>query len=293
MARDLLSVGADIDIGGSGRTSVLDALALAAADSQASVVRINGIRSLRGNPLAAVHAAGIGSQLTGDRRSASPLQNAIDALSASVGGGRSVILIDDADLLDEASLGAIEAVQRSMRVPTARTRSRLSADSAHAAGYVIDLPSLRYDDLEIVLTERLGGMIDAGTMSRVYAKSGGNVGLALTMIDLAAREGRLLLTNEVWMARRSLWSPSLRSAVETYLSGLGDEHREALEMIAMVGVSDLETALKLSDNSVLEQLGVFLRDVGQSADGWLAADGGVGPVVIVGVQPGRECVAAG
>lgn len=46
-------------------------------------------------------------------------------------------------------------------------------------------------------------------------------------------------------------------------------------------------------NSTGAELAVLPRQVGQSADGWVAADRGVGPVVIVGVQPGRECVTAG
>lgn len=257
LSRDLLASGADVDIvgsGGSGRTSVLDALAIAATDDQITVVRLHGIRSLRNNPLAALHAAGIGSQVAPDRRPVSPLQNAIDALAAAVSGTRSVILVDDADLLDDASLGAIEAVRRSARVPIARTRSRLDSEGAHASDYVIELAPLRYDELETVLVERLGADIDAGTMSRVYAKSGGIVGLALTMVELARREGRLALKNDVWIATRSLWSPSLRRAVETYLSGLDDHHREALEMIALIGVSDVETAVKLSGFTVLEEL---------------------------------------
>ncbi|EXJ50368.1 hypothetical protein AS96_15115 [Microbacterium sp. MRS-1] len=49
----------------------------------------------------------------------------------------------------------------------------------------------------------------------------------------------------------------------------------------------LKLLMTLNDEVVLP------REVGQSADGWVAADRGVGPVVIVGVQPGRERVAAG
>ncbi|OOC03658.1 hypothetical protein B0293_25605 [Amycolatopsis azurea DSM 43854] len=39
-------------------------------------------------------------------------------------------------------------------------------------------------------------------------------------------------------------------------------------------------------------LGVMSREVGQSGDGWLASEGGVGSVVIVEVQPGGECCVA-
>lgn len=257
LARDLLAIGADIDIlgtAGSGRTSVIDALATASADDQVTVVRINGIRSLRGNPLAALHAAGIGSQLAADRRPVSPLQNAIDALAIAVGTGRSVIMVDDSDLLDDASIGAIEAVRRLTRVPLVRSRHHLDATGAEAAGYVIELGPLRYDELETVLSSRLDGSIDASTMSRLYAKSGGSVGLALTIVDLAAREGRMVRENGAWAARKSLWSPSLRGAIESYLAGLDDTHREALELIALVGMSDLDTALTLCDSTVLEDL---------------------------------------
>ena len=257
LARELVATGADVDIvgtGGSGRTSILDALALAAADDQMPVVRVRGIRSLRGNPLAAIHAAGVAGQLAGDRRPVSPLQYAIDSLALAVGGPRSLILVDDADLLDEASLGAIEAVRRATGVPLVRTRSRLDRENARSSSYVIELAPLRYDELEAVLVDRLGSSVDAGTMSRIYAKSGGIVGLALTMVDLAVREGRLVLKHDAWLATRSLWSPALRGTVEAYLAGLGSGPREALEMIALIGVSDLETVLKLSDSHVLEEL---------------------------------------
>ena len=40
-------------------------------------------------------------------------------------------------------------------------------------------------------------------------------------------------------------------------------------------------------------LGVMSREVGQSGDWWLASDGGVGSVVIVGVEPSRQLGPAG
>jgi DNA-binding CsgD family transcriptional regulator/tetratricopeptide (TPR) repeat protein len=257
LARDLIASGSDVDIVGSrdsGRSSVMDALGASLADAGASVVRLQGVRGLQGNPLAALHAAGFGVSASPDRRAISPLQTAMDALEASLGGSRAAILVDDADLLDDASAGALEAVARATRTPVVRTGLRNGARACPPSGYILELAPLRYDELEAMLTARLGAGMEAGTMSRVYAKSGGIPGLAVTMVELARRERRLLLRDGAWVTARGFWSPSLRGPVERHLAGLDALQCETLELITLIGVADLDTVLGLSGPTVLEEL---------------------------------------
>ncbi|MCI0159227.1 helix-turn-helix transcriptional regulator [Leifsonia shinshuensis] len=235
LARDLLlSAGADVDIVGprrSGRSSAADAITAFASDAHRTAVRLNGVRSLSTTPLAALHAAGLGDNTGLERRTPSPLQNAIDALTAAVARTDAVIVVDDADLLDDASTGAVDAVRRATQVPLLRTRTR--RPRAAESGYVVELTPLSYDQLAAVVGERLDGPVDATTMSRLYAMSGGNVGVAVSMIRLAAVEGTLSRRAGIWTAERDLWTPSLHGLVIDLLAGFTPAELAALEAVAV------------------------------------------------------------
>jgi DNA-binding CsgD family transcriptional regulator len=256
LVRELLfSSEADVDLVGprrSGRSTVVDALASSAVDARRTVLRVHGVRSLRSTPLAALHAAGFGVVPTAERRTASPLQQVIDALSTTLGPGPATLLVDDADLLDDTSTGAIEAVSRATRTPLLRTRSRM--DAVSSAAYVVELEPLGYEELRSVLAERLGDPVDAGAMSRVYALCGGNVGLALALAELAVLERRLVLRSGAWCATGELWSRALRGALEAQLSGLDPAERGALERIAVAGVGDVGSTRGLVDPTALDGL---------------------------------------
>ncbi len=240
LARDLLfSAGADVDVIGprrSGRSSMVDAITVFAGDAQRTAIRVNGVRSLGTTPLAALHAAGLGANAGQDRRTPSPLQQAIDALTAAVARTDSVILVDDADLLDDASTGAVDAVRRATGVPLLRTRARLA--EASESGYVVELAPLSYDELTSAVTRRLGGSVDVATMSRLYAVAGGNVGVAISTVQLAVVEGALTRRAGIWTAEGDLWSPSLRGLALDHLADLAPRERSAVEAIAMAPVGD-------------------------------------------------------
>lgn len=256
LVRELLfSSDADVDLVGprlSGRTTVVDAVASSAADARRTVVRVNGVRSLRESPLAALHAAGIGVLTSPERRTASALQQAIDALATAVGSGAAALLVDDADLLDDASTGAIDAVRRATRTPLLRTRTR--REEGPSTAYVVEVVPLDYEELRSVVADRLGGPVDASAMSRVYALCGGNVGLALALAELAVLEGRLVRGSGAWSATGELWSRALRGALDAQLSGLGPAERVALERIAVTGVGDVASTRGLVDPAALDGL---------------------------------------
>ncbi|CAM5366522.1 LuxR C-terminal-related transcriptional regulator [Leifsonia shinshuensis] len=256
LVRELLfSGGADVDVVGaplSGRSSVADAVAASAADAHRTVLRVGGVRGLRATPLAALHAAGFGVSAAPERRGASPLQLAIDALTGAVGAGPATIVADDADLLDDASLGAIDAVRRVTAASVLRTRSRLDPDAS--APYVVELAPLDYEELRSVVTERLGSPVDATAMSRVFALTGGNVGLALALTDVAVLEGRLVLRAGAWCAAKALWSPALRGVVAARLADLTPSERAALATIASAGVGDVSSARGLVEPAAIDGL---------------------------------------
>ncbi|MGH3850180.1 MAG: hypothetical protein ACRDRT_10825, partial [Pseudonocardiaceae bacterium] len=176
---------------------------------------------------------------------------------------RTVLFLDDWDDLDEASWGVAESVRRQKGLPIVLSRlqglrarhtpSGLEASTMEPS-FVIDMNPIKFDELEQVIEDHLSGPIDAGAISRVYAKSGGVVGLAVNLVDAAVRDGRMRLERGTWIATRDLWTPSLRGVLEAYLESLDSDARDALEIIALVGVSDTDTVRQLVDWNTLERL---------------------------------------
>jgi hypothetical protein len=255
LTRELLfSAEMDVDVIGprrSGRSSIVDAMALVASSAQRPAVRVNGVRSLATTPLAALHAAGLGGGAAQERRAASPLQHAIDALTEAVARSGGVVLVDDADLVDDASTGAIDAVRRVTGASVLRTRARPAV--ASDSGHVVELQPLSYDELAAAVAARLGAPLDATTMSRLYAFTFGNVGVALSTVQVAAVEGTLARRDGIWTADGELWSPSLRGLALDQLAHLTPAEKSAAEVIALAS-ADEAAALCERRDAALEGL---------------------------------------
>ncbi len=256
------SVGIDV-VGsrGSGRSAFLRALRARLEEDEWTVVSIRGIASLRQHPLAALHMAGIGAP-AGQRMPAN-LQETADALRHAVRHPRSVLFLDDWDDLDESSWGVAEAVRRELGLPIVLSRlqglrarhtpSGLPASTLEPT-YVIDMTPLGFEEMESALETYLAAPVEARTMSRIFAKSGGNIGLALSLVDATTREQRMSLRGGEWTATRDLWSTGLRAVLEAHLESLDNATRDALEIIAIVGVADIDTVSQLVEWTTLELL---------------------------------------
>ncbi|TXK18544.1 LuxR family transcriptional regulator [Homoserinibacter sp. GY 40078] len=264
IAEGLVGRGASIDVVGgrfSGRSAFMSGLQRRLVAAGWKVVQVRGIASLRQHPLAAMHLADIGGATDG--RGSSLIASTTDALREATREPRSVLFLDDWDDLDESSWGVAEAVRRTTGLPIVLSRllglrarhtpSGLPASTLEPS-YVIEMAPLRFEDLEQVVAAHIGSAVEVGTMSRIFAKSGGIIGLAIALVDAAVREGRMVQTPFGWSAVRDLWSPGLRGVVEGHLENLGDDARDALEIIALVGLADVETVRKLISWETLELL---------------------------------------
>jgi DNA-binding CsgD family transcriptional regulator len=82
-------------------------------------------------------------------------------------------------------------------------------------------------------------------MSRLFAESGGVVGVAAALVDAGRREGRLINRDGSWAAPAGLCSPSLTGLAERLLDGVEEEDRATAEVMALLGTTDLETVIAL------------------------------------------------
>ena len=263
LARALVSDGLDLDVlgvPGSGRSAFLDAIGAACAEAQLRVIRIRGFAALAGNPLAALHAGILSASSAArlqpaERRPVSAVQNAVDALVAALGDGPGAVIVDDADLLDDTSLGVVAAVGGRAGVPVVRSLERRAAGRFALAPHVVELTPLDFGELGDALSRHLGGEVETGTLSRLFALSGGIVGLALTVAHVARLENRLVLRDGRWIATGELWSDTLRGATSRSLAGLDAAQRELIASLAQTGAGDLDTTIALApDATALDDL---------------------------------------
>ena len=245
----MLQSGRSLDIEGehgSGRTHFLARVGQYFTTLGWNVITVTGISAFARTPLVALAIAGV-TEAQDSRPSAIPAS--VRALADAVTPGRTLIVVDDWDALDEYSGGVIRAVQTQRAVPVLSSRlihrsrqTPVLPMGAFTTTYEMRMPPMGYGELEAALEELAGFRIEAGTLSRVFAKSGGNIGLAAAVVDAARRAGRLTVDDGIAHARGSLWSHELRLMTEVILQPLDDDSIEALEVLSLLGPVDTATA---------------------------------------------------
>lgn len=249
---------------GSGRTTLLRRLSRSLTTSSWTVRTVHGFASFKNTPLAALALAGCMAP-----REARPVGTAaaiaatVEELAGQLAGDSSAIIVDDWDDLDETSWGVINAVHQLHGTPviTARLHSArgrqtpagLSASSLSGA-HELRLRPLHFDDLGRVLQEHLDAPMSEETLSRIYAKTGGNLGLARTLVDAAVHDELLHLVEGRWQGAPDMWTDTLGAVVRTMLEPLDVEQRDLLEVLSVAGTLDLEMLRRLTTDSILEQL---------------------------------------
>lgn len=172
---------------------------------------------------------------------ASPLVHLNEAIDRHRGAARLVLVVDDAQELDDASIGLLDQLVGREGVFVVLT-VRTSADDALAVldlwkdEQIVRMQIDRLDDAEIaqLVAAALGGPID-GVASRALVRAcQGNVLFLRELVQGALESGALTSDRGMWRLSGSLVdSPRLRDLIDHRFRGLSDAERETLELVAL------------------------------------------------------------
>lgn len=165
------------------------------------------------------------------------------------------ILIDGTQAISPVLHGAFAHYRQSSQlhlVVLSEHESALLERSPQSVSLV--LPVLSLDETGAVLNGAFGTPFEAATLSRIYAKSGGLVKLALAMSEIGMIEGHLKQVDGSWLAAGDLWSDRLAPMVRGYVQSEDPVLLESLEIIAVAGLTSAEEAISLIGVQQLEEL---------------------------------------
>lgn len=261
-AVDWLRTGTSVELVGmfgAGRTTALDEVCTALRSDGVPLLRLAGSAALRDRPLAALAAHGL--DVVAPPQSPQALQAAVDDLAASLpDAGGAVVAVDDADLLDAASLGVLAALHaRTGAAVVAVTRpGRAGRSPATALGLGrvarVELSPLRFDEVHRLIHTLLDGPVDPAAVAALAADTGGLPGLVRAHVDSARRASRLGHRHGTWVLRGELWTGAVAAAVQPYLTDVDEAGHEALTLLAHADGLDLDRLLTQVDPAVVERL---------------------------------------
>ncbi|NYI75761.1 LuxR family transcriptional regulator [Nocardioides panzhihuensis] len=243
---------------GSGRSELCALVADRLEDDGLPVLHVGGHRAWQIEPFAALTAAGIGGATpAGARRTIGEMTA---ALNKQVENG-TVLVIDDADVLDTYSVGALRNIHRQRRL-LAVTSSRHQHPVAEntlmlgiAPSVQVRTPTLEVDEVHEECRSILGGPVEAGSLARITMVTGGLLGLVRAIATIGPRAGVLEQLDGLWrLPRRTGWAPELASAVEPLVAGLDQEAWDAATALAVTGPVPLDEAEKIIERRVLDAL---------------------------------------
>ncbi|RKQ89881.1 regulatory LuxR family protein [Mycolicibacterium mucogenicum 261Sha1.1M5] len=260
---EVIASGGSVEILGEhgvGKSHLVQQVALHFRNLAWRVVEVRGIYAYRTTPFACLSLAGV-NNAPGVRGFS--VGAVVDELSALVGDDDALLVLEDADFIDDASWGALSAMCSRKQIPT--ILSRLPGSSRHrvgnqleglsiAPGFGVRLGPLGFDELAAVIERATGHPMHPSTTSSVFAESGGNVGLALTMVRAAIHDGKMQVEGGAWVASGTFWSNALIPYVDALLAELTDEQWDALEILALLGIVELDTLAQFTGPEVPTQL---------------------------------------
>ncbi|TNC17242.1 helix-turn-helix transcriptional regulator [Georgenia sp. 311] len=251
LGRDVVVRGAD----GSGRTRVLGAAQREASRRGMTAVLLaasgdSPYAALRAHPSVVAERLGSATALAG-------------WLTEELQARRSLLLLDDVDLLDQASAEVVlQASRSSGAMLLATTRADLTrlapgpvADLvAERAPAEVHLLPLGFRAVSRLLAEELRGPPDVALTSSVTARSGGNPRVVRALVDAARVADAVGLVGGRWRATGSLDDVPLDPVAHALLPRLGREQVAALELLACAGPLTREVAEELLGAGLLDRL---------------------------------------
>ncbi len=246
-----------VGLPGAGRSTLVSAAADVLDDSGWTVVRVHGVRALRTRPLEALAVAGLVPR--SDARAGSVVSVATTQIRSALTGARAVLVVDDVDALDETSSGVIAAAHALEPFPVlSASRPRRGAHVIPGAdlqpAVQVRIQALGFDVFQDLLTDLLPGPVAAGLAGRLFTLSGGLPRLALTVLDLARRNGSVRKVDGMWRLTHELFSLALAPAIEPFLDDLTGTARSALETLALLGTVPEATARELAPTDDLAEI---------------------------------------
>ncbi len=209
-------------------------------------------------PLGAL--ASVLPERVGSEDSLGMLQWAIRELAAEP-PRRTTLTIDDAHLLDELSATVVHHLAATGRCVVLLTlRSGETAPDAIASLWReglaerIDVQTLSRAETDALIIRAFDGPVATSTITRLRETSGGNP-LFLRELILGGQDaGSLVRGDGGWTLTGESTTPVLHDVLMSRLVGLPDDHRRALELLALVERLDLGTFQELSGAEVVADL---------------------------------------
>jgi DNA-binding CsgD family transcriptional regulator len=262
---------------GVGKTRLGDECLDVAKSAGRRVLRATADRSTETIPFGAVAhfmparaLGGLGGELFDPAIFAKQFDTARRALAPTADeSGIPVVLLDDAHLLDAASLTLVDRLlgQRLMfgivtvvaGAPVPETVTRWWRDERAVR---IDLTELDEVDVDTLLHIALEGPLDADASSHLWQASRGNV-LALRELVLGARAQDVLVCRDgVWLLEGELRTPQrLRELIEARIARLDAPAQDVVERLALcqpLGLGELEDSAGLTTLEHLERDGLIV-----------------------------------
>ena len=183
------------------------------------------------------------------------------ALTAGRQGGRVVIAVDDAHLLDDMSAAVVHqlAVARAARL-VITVRSGESAPDAVTAlwkdGHLtrVEVAPLSAGDTTALLEAVLGGPLESLSAQLLYDATRGDMLFLRELVDGALKSRNLRRTAGVWQWRREFpATPWLVELVDARIGELSDQLRGVLEVLAFAGPLDLGLLEQLTDSGSIDE----------------------------------------
>lgn len=237
----------------SGRTSLLELVATQLQEDGWRTLTITGTAKLKAFPLGHLQASLPTSRQMSARVA---IAQVAQELREVLDNRPMVVIVDNIDYLDDASWGLLQTTTAAQGVPILASRVRAAPnDWSQGFGSEIRLTPWRLPYVEFALATRLQVTLRSDTMSRVFSKSGGLVGLACAVTEAAILTGTIRQDeNDIWYSPGELYSPAMMPLVEAYLSQLDEEDRAILETVALVGFTDLDIVTQIAPVEALARL---------------------------------------
>ncbi|GIG36198.1 helix-turn-helix transcriptional regulator [Cellulomonas pakistanensis] len=199
-----------------------------------------------------------------------------DWLTEELRARRSVLLVDDADRMDDPSLAVVRRV-------LGRTGSLLvascTADPLRAAGpgirdlllgrapAEVRVQPFGFRAVSALLESVLGAPADTGLTASVMAETGGNPRAVVALADAARAGGALRRVDGLWVEDGALGEVAADAVAYVFLTGLGPGCVDTLETLACAGPVPADVAARLVDPVALATLADHGRVVGHELVG--------------------------